>query len=135
MNKARLTELLANLAAQPGEIEVVAKKENEARLARDEAKESYELAVTNALISANGKCDGKNAEERKLKSDAYLAKHPEVKAAKARLNAAEADYLDAQLDTRHEEDVFVAIRAETRAIGSYLEYLAGEPRQANNKER
>jgi hypothetical protein len=129
MNKQRLTELLERLSGMPDTIAQAASAESAARLARDEAKENVDIEVTNALISANGECDGKNAEERKLRADAYLYKHAGVKAARLALAAADGKLVDAQLETRRCEDEFAALRAEVRAIGSYLEYLAGEPRQ------
>lgn len=129
MNRQRLTQILSEMSEIPERLYQVRRDENLARMVRDEAKENLELAMTNALISGNGQTDGKNAEERKLKSDAYLRKHPEVIGVRKQLQQAEANLLNAQLDTRRVEDQFAAQRAETRAIGSYLEYLAGEPRQ------
>ena len=129
MNKERLQELLAELRQMPGELDVVRQAEMRAKLSRDEAREDYDLAVVNALMSSNGQLEGKNAEERKLRQDHYLNSHPDVRAKKKRLAEAEADWLEAQLAVRKEEDVFAALRTEARLLGSYLEYLAGEPRR------
>ncbi len=126
--KEQLRELVNRLRAQPGEIDVTRRKETAARLARDDARENYDLAVVNALMSANGALDGRNAEERKLKTDAYLAQQAEVRAAKVRLARAESELLDAQLERQKEEDVFAALRTEARLVAAYLEYLAGEAR-------
>ncbi len=126
--KEQLRELVNRLRAQPGEIDVTRRKETAARLARDDARENYDLAVVNALMSANGALDGRNAEERKLKADAYLAQHAGVRAAKEALARAEAVWQDAQLDRMKEEDVFAALRTEARIVAAYLEFMAGEPR-------
>jgi len=126
--KEQLRDLVNNLRAQPGEIDVARRAEAAAKLARDEAREDYDLAVVNALMSANGTLDGRNAEERKLKSDFYLAQHAGVRAAKETLARAEAVWQDAQLDRMKEEDVFAALRAEARITAAYLEFMAGEPR-------
>lgn len=126
--KEQLRELVNRLRAQPGEIDVTRRKETAARLARDDARENYDLAVVNALMSANGALDGRNAEERKLKTDAYLAQQAEVRAAKVRLARAESELLDAQLERQKEEDVFAALRTEARIVAAYLEFMAGEPR-------
>ena len=107
--KEQLRELVNRLRAQPGEIDVTRRKETAARLARDDARENYDLAVVNALMSANGALDGRNAEERKLKTDAYLAQQAEVRAAKVRLARAESELLDAQLERQKEEDVFASL--------------------------
>lgn len=128
MNKERLQELLAELRQMPGELDVVRRAEMQTKLARDEAREDYDLAVVNALMSSNGQVEGKNAEERKLKQDFYLNAHPDVRAKKRRLAEAENDWVEAQIAGRKEEDVFVALRTEARVLASYLEYLAGEPR-------
>lgn len=135
MNKERLTKILVDIDALPTALYEARQVENGARLARDEAKENLDIAVTNALISANGQVDGKNAEERKLKSDAYLGKHPEVIGARRALSQAEWALLDASNERMRQEDVFAALRAEARAIGSYLEYVAGMPRQTQTKGR
>jgi len=129
MNKERLQQLLEELRQMPGELDVVRQAEAQAKLARDQAREDYDLAVVNALMMSNGQVDGKNAEERKLKQDHYLNSHPDVRAKKARLATSEANLLEAQLVVRKEEDVFTALRAEARVLASYLEYLAGEPRR------
>ena len=126
--KEQLRELVNRLRAQPGEIDVTRRKETAARLARDDARENYDLAVVNALMSANGALDGRNAEERKLKTDAYLAQQAEVRAAKVRLARAESELLDAQLERQKEEDVFAALRTEARLVAAYLEFVAGAPR-------
>lgn len=135
MNKERLTKILVDIDALPETLYAARQVENGARMARDEAKENLELAVTNALISGNGATEGKNAEERKLKADAYLSKHPEVIGARKALSQAEWALLDASNERMKEEDVFAALRAEARAIGSYLEYVAGMPRQTQTKGR
>lgn len=129
MNKQRLTQILGDMSATPERLHEARLAENAARLIRDEAKENLDLAITNALIASAGQTEGKNVEERKLRENAYLSQHPQVSAARKALRQAEAGLLDAQLDTRRVEDSFAAQRAEVRAIGSYLEYLAGEPRQ------
>jgi hypothetical protein len=133
MNREQLTKILADIDALPEALYRARQMENGARMARDEAKENLDIAVTNALISGNGQAEGKNAEERKLKSDAYLSKHPEVIGAKKELRQAEADLLDAQIERMKLEDVFAVQRAILRAIGSYLDYLAGAPRQTTTK--
>lgn len=120
--------LMNRLRAQPGEIDVARRKEASAKLARDAAREDYDLAVVNALMAANGTLDGRNAEERKLKSDAYLAEQASVKVAKERLAKSEAELLNAQLERQKEEDVFAALRTEARLVAAYLECLAGEAR-------
>ncbi len=129
MNKERLQELLNELRQMPGELDVARQAEARARSSRDTVRENYDLAVVNALMSSNGQVEGKNAEERKLRQDFYLSKHHDVQDQKARLNAAEADLVEAQLAVRKEEDVFAALRTEARVLASYLEYLAGEPRR------
>lgn len=128
MNKERLQELLNELRQMPGELDVARQAEARARSSRDTVRENYDLAVVNALMSSNGQVEGKNAEERKLRQDYYLNSHPDVRAKKKRLTEAEADWLEAQLAVRKEEDVFAALRTEARVLSSYLEYLAGEPR-------
>lgn len=128
MNKERLQELLAELRQMPGEIDVARRAEAAAKLARDEAREDYDLAVVNALMSANGALDGKNSDERKMKSDAYLAQHQVVRQAKLRLSQADSALLEAQLDRQREEDVFTALRTKARLLAAYLEFVAGAPR-------
>ena len=135
MNKERLTKILVDIDALPAALYQARQVENGARMARDDAKENLDIAVTNALISGNGATEGKNAEERKLKSDAYLNKHPEVIGARKALSQAEWALLDASNERMKQEDVFAALRAEARAIGSYLEYVAGMPRQTQTKGR
>lgn len=128
MNKQDLLELIKQLDQQPGEIDVARRAEAAAKLARDEAREDYDLAVVNALMSANGALDGKNSDERKMKSDAYLAQHQVVRQAKLRLSQADSALLEAQLDRQREEDVFTALRTEARLVAAYLEFVAGAPR-------
>lgn len=121
-----VAELVAELRGLPGRLDAARRVEAAARMAKRQAAEDYELAVANALMSANGQIDGKNEETRKVQRAAYLAGHPGVKAAKSELDAVEGDLIGAELEISNVTAVESAVRNQARLVAAALQYMSGK---------
>jgi len=118
--------LKAEMLDLPERLEAVRRAESSAYQAHRDAKEAYELTVTNETMAHPEALAGNNDRDRKRAENEFLLHNVAIVAAHREVNAAEGHYLDAQIETKRITDTMAVVRNAARLLAAMLEYIASE---------
>jgi len=118
--------LRADLHNLPERMEEVRRAEARIYEVYRDAKEGYDLTVSNEMLAHQEQLGGSNAETRKANLEAFLVHNTAICTARQEVNAAEGRYLDAQIETKRVADTMAAVRNSSRLLSALLEFVASE---------
>jgi hypothetical protein len=118
---AQAQTVTTSLLELPAQLAAMRQDEAGLRSSVNEAKETVDFAIANALMAANGAIDGKNEEQRKVQRTAYLAQNKDVQESKRLLASTEAAAEGTEIHRRELEDRLSALKALANLIAAELQ--------------
>lgn len=118
--------LRADLQSLPEKMEEARSSEQSSYEEYRDAKEDYDLTVSNEMMAHPEALAGGNADDRKRNEAYFLLHNVAIVAAHKEVNLYEGYYLDAQIETKRVADTLAAVRNSSRLLSAMLEFVASE---------